>query len=192
MAENRLQDEEEGVLLARIARADTIALELLYHRYRPRLHRFLRAFGCSLAELDDLCNETFYTVWKKALEFDGRSRLSTWIFGIARNKARDHLRKRRRLETAHTDAALEHVPDTKLSHVERIDLAHRLEVALEHLPPEQRAVIELAFNDGLSYQEIAVVMDCPESTVKTRVFHARRKLRAGFPEFDTNDWRQSQ
>jgi len=177
------REEEDALLMAKIGRADTGALETLYHIYRPRLHRFLLALKCAEAELDEVCNETFYVVWRKARTFDGSCRLSTWIFGIARNKVMDINRKERRRAATHSETEMETLPETRLDGAERLELSQCLEIALDRLPADQRAVIELAFLDGLSYQEIAGVMDCPESTIKTRMFHARRKLRQSFPEF---------
>ena len=168
--------------MAKINRADTGALESLYNLYRPRLHRFLLALNCPEAELDDVCNETFYVVWRRARSFDGSSRLSTWIFGIARNKAMDINRSARRRNRNFVEMELETLPEMHLDSADRFELGQCLEIALDHLPADQRTVVELAFVDGLSYEEIARVMACPESTVKTRMFHARRKLKQGFPE----------
>lgn len=176
------REKQEGILMAKINRADTGALESLYNLYRPRLHRFLLALNCPEAELDDVCNETFYVVWRRARSFDGSSRLSTWIFGIARNKAMDINRSARRRNRNFVETELETLPEMHLDGADRFELGQCLEIALDHLPADQRTVVELAFVDGLSYEKIARVMDCPESTVKTRMFHARRKLKQGFPE----------
>lgn len=180
---NDVREKEEELLIAKIARGDTAALERLYNLYRPRLHRFLLALRCSHGELDEVCNETFYVVWRKARTFDGSCRLATWIFAIARNKVLDSNRNERRRDARHHDTDVASLPETRLTDAERLELSQCLQVALEQLPDEQSAVIELAFIDGLSYQEIASLMDCPESTIKTRMFHARRKLRLSFPEF---------
>ena len=177
------RDETEQLLLAKIARADTVALEILYHRLRPRLHRFLLALGLAADTLDEICNETFFVVWNRAASFDGSCRASTWIFAIARNKLMDAQRRERRHAARFEETQMERLPETRLDVAARFELDQDIGKALEHLPAEQRAVIELAFIDGLSYQEIADVMACPESTVKTRMFHARRKLRHCFPEF---------
>lgn len=182
-SEQRRRAEEEGVLVARIARRDTQALEVLYLRFRPRLHRFLLALGCQAGQLDELCNETFYVVWRKAQTYDGKSRLSTWIFGIARNKALDLMRRERRAHRVQGDADFAQMSGMRMSDTERMELGDELARALDALPAQQRSVIELAFFEGLAYQEIAQLMDCPEATVKTRMFHARRKLRMYFPEF---------
>lgn len=184
MADRSKRDEEECLLLAKVSRADTVALETLYNLYRPRLHRFLLGLMCAEAELDEVCNETFYVVWHKAKTFDGSCRLSTWIFGIARNKAMDIKRSARRRMLRHTDTEIDHLPEPSLGDAERLELSQWLEVALGELPVEQRTVVELAFLDGLSYQEIAELLNCPESTIKTRMFHARRKLKHRFPEFN--------
>ncbi|HEX6929691.1 MAG TPA: sigma-70 family RNA polymerase sigma factor [Gammaproteobacteria bacterium] len=183
MPENTAREEEERRLVARIVRRETAALERLYHGLRPRLRRFLLAMGCPEPELDEACNETFYVVWRRAASYDGISRVSTWIFGIARNKAMDLRRQQRRRAATRAETSLDEVPEPRLAEADRLELQQWLEVALARLPEDQRTVLELAFIEGLSYQEIAAVMDCPENTVKTRMFHARRKLKHGFPEF---------
>lgn len=180
---NDIREKEEELLIAKIARGDTAALERLYNLYRPRLCRFLLALHCSQSELDEVCNETFYVVWRKAGSFDGSCRLSTWIFGIARNKVLDSNRSEQRRSSRHADTDMALLPEARLTDAERLELSQCLQLALEQLPHEQCAVIEFAFIDGLSYQEIASLMDCPESTIKTRMFHARRKLKLSFPEF---------
>lgn len=177
------REEEESLLMAKIGRADMAALEALYHRFRPRLHRFLRALGCPEAELDEICNETFYVVWCKSGSFDGSCRPSTWILGIARNKVMDLLRRERRRRISRVEAEIGELPDGRLGDADRFELHQWLEAALNALPADQRVVVELAFFEGLSYQEIAAVLKCPEGTVKTRIFYARRKLKHAFPEF---------
>lgn len=176
------QEETERQLLARLVRGDTAALENLYGLYRPRLHRFLTRMGCPEQELDEACNDVMYTVWRRAGSYDRSSRVSTWIFGIARNKALKLHERRRRHADTRSELPPEELAETRLSEAGRIELQQWLEIALAMLPDEQRMVLELTFLDGMSYQEIAKVMGCPENTVKTRMFHARRKLKEFLPE----------
>lgn len=183
MAGISAREEEDRLLIARIVRRNTTALEILYHRYLPRLRRFLLGLGCAEADLDDACNDAFYVIWQKADSYDGSCRVSTWLFSIARYKAIDLLRKERRRAERHTETEIDELPEIQLNDAARLELQQWLEVALAKLPEEQRVVVELAFLDGMSYQEIATLMNCPENTVKTRMFHARRKLKHGFPEF---------
>lgn len=180
------READERLLLARVARGDVAALELLYRQYNPRLRRFLTALGCSASDLDEACNETFFVVWNKASGFDRTCRLSTWIFGIARNRSIDLQRQERRRTSRRADVELDTIAEQGLNDAARLELQQWLEVALEKLPQDQRLVLEMAFVEGMSYQEIAQVLNCPENTIKTRMFHARRKLKHGFPEFINN------
>jgi RNA polymerase sigma-70 factor (ECF subfamily) len=118
-------------------------------------------------------------VWRQAGRFRGRSKLSTWVFGIAHNKALNALRRR----AQRADVALEHaaaMPDARPNpeaEAERRDARARMEAALGRLSREHREVIELTFYHEFSYEEIAQIVKCPVGTVKTRMFHAKQKLR---------------
>ena len=122
-------------------------------------------------------------VWRKASEFDpDRALVSTWLFGIARHAGLQALARSANgacstlsIGEERDHAELEHT-DNPAATVLGWELGRELLAALDQLSPEHRAVIELTFVEGLSYSQIASVMDCPESTVKTRVFHARRRL----------------
>lgn len=165
-------------LLAGVRRGDRAAFEALFRRFhRPLAAYLLRLTGRPEA-VDELVDDTLLVVWRQPDRFDGRSRLSTWIFGIAYKKALKHLERQRReaSRTGESDAepvAPEDGPERR--HVRR-ELARRVAAALDRLPAEQRGVVVLTYYHGLSYPEISEVMDCPVGTVKTRMFHARRKL----------------
>lgn len=168
--------QQEQLLVARMARGEVSALEQLYGLYHGRLGRFVARMGCPEDEVDAVCNEVMLVAWNKAGSYDPRaSRVSTWLFGIARFKALKVLDQARRRDRATgQDFELIEDPD-RLEH--RLGQREWLQVAMAALPPEQRQVVELTFFDGLSYREIGELMECPENTVKTRMFHARRKLR---------------
>ena len=157
------------------------AFELLYRAYYRRLTRFLEQVTRKPHLNDEILNDTMLVVWDKAHAFNGSSRVSTWIFAIAYNKAMKALRREPRLQDvlpeteADTDATTWIVgPEAEL-----IDRESRLGVRrlLSLLSAEQRAVIELTYYHGYAYKDIAAVVGCPVATVKTRMFHARRKLR---------------
>jgi RNA polymerase sigma-70 factor (ECF subfamily) len=120
-------------------------------------------------------------VWETASRFNGTSRLSTWILGIAHNKA-----LKARARSARLDAELREAepygvepsgPEDAVAHRE---LTSAVAQALDSLPPEQRAVVELTFYHDLPYAEIAKIVGCPVNTVKTRMLHARRRLASLF------------
>jgi RNA polymerase sigma factor (sigma-70 family) len=157
------------------------AFELLYRAYYRRLTRFLEQVTRKPHLNDEILNDTMLVVWHKAHAFNGSSRVSTWIFAIAYNKAMKALRREPRVqeELAAAEADAEAMtwaasPETELiDHESRLGIRHLLSL----LNPEQRAVIELTYYHGYAYKDIAAVVGCPIATVKTRMFHARRKLR---------------
>ncbi len=165
-----MRDEE---LIKEIAKGNEKALKELMNLYRSRL--FFYAYGIlqNYEDAEEAVSETFYQVWRSAKSFRGGAKVSTWLFGITRNVSRNMLRKRLRepktLEIMEQDALLD---DT---HLEGEDI-QLIKEALEKLPPTHREVLHLAFYEDFSYEEIANILGVPLGTVKTRVFHAKRKL----------------
>ncbi len=104
-----------------------------------------------------------------------------WDFGIARNKGLKLIERRQRDRSRSQSQALDELPDRTMPEETRLELRQWLETGMALLPPEQRLTLELTFVEGMSCKEIAEVMACPENTVKTRMFHARRKLREYLP-----------
>ena len=165
-------DTDDRALLARIAGArDAAAFERLYHSYRRRLGPFTYRIVRDAAANEEVFNDVMLTVWRKAGTYSGTSKVSTWIFAIAYRQCLKALRNRP--DTVGLDGLDEPGRDESPAR-ERRDL---VAVALAQLSPEHRLVIELSYFQGNTYQEIAAIAACPESTVKTRVFYARRKLK---------------
>ncbi len=166
-------EERERALLARIADRDSAAMKELYLLYHRRLARFLMRLTSRYELAEEVINDTFWVVWQHAGDFRGASRVSTWIMGIAYRRGLKTLR-RAGPPAADTDV------ETQIGAEEpaqKEELAEWLDVALRRLPLEQRMVIELAYHVGHSCEEISSIMQCPVNTVKTRMFHARRKLK---------------
>jgi RNA polymerase sigma-70 factor (ECF subfamily) len=164
--------DPEAVLVGRIAVGDQKAFAEFYVMYRRRLARFLGRFLSSAGTVDELINDVMLAVWQDAARFESRSRVSTWVFGIAWHKALKALERQRR-----SDRWSSREPE-RLPASEREDLDARdwLRRGLEALSPEHRLVVELAFFVGCSYEEIAAIAHCPVNTVKTRMFYARQRL----------------
>jgi RNA polymerase sigma factor (sigma-70 family) len=172
--------DDELTLLRRVAAKDRKAFEALYHLYYRRLFGYLLKITRRAELVEEVLNDVMLAIWKGAASFDGRSRPSTWIFGIAYHKASKALARRRPEPTGEPEA--EPVDrDEPESLLARRELATVLGRALDVLPAEQRSVVEMTYYHGLSYQEIAEIMGCPVNTVKTRMFHARRRLREILP-----------
>jgi RNA polymerase sigma-70 factor (ECF subfamily) len=174
---------DELGLIRRVAAKDRKAFEALYHLYYRRLFGYLLKLTRRADIVEEVLNDVMLAVWKGAPGFDGRSRLSTWIFGIAYHKALKALA--RRPEEPAEAPGIERPEPVDAEEPEslawRRELAGVLGQALGVLPAEQRAVVELTYYYGLAYQEIAEIMGCPVNTVKTRMFHARRRLKELLP-----------
>lgn len=166
------EDAEEARLLKRVAGRDRDALTALYRIYHERLFRFLFRLTRSYSVSDELVNDIMFVVWESAASFRGDSKASTWIFGIAYRKAMRHL-SRRKLKLADGKPLDEPAAD-ETADAEREDWVRH---GLEHLPASQQLTVMLVFYLGLSYPEVAEVTECPVNTVKSRMYHARRKLR---------------
>jgi RNA polymerase sigma-70 factor (ECF subfamily) len=126
--------------------------------------------------IEEVINDTLWTVWLKAGDFRGDSLVSTWIVGITYRRALKALRR----HGAARPMLVEEVavaPDAQLEDENRQWLGQ----ALAELPLEQRMVMEFSYLMGHSCEEIAQIMQCPVNTVKTRMFHAREKLRRSLP-----------
>jgi RNA polymerase sigma-70 factor (ECF subfamily) len=167
------QNKLELALLVRIAARDAQAMHELYHLYHRRLARFLMRMTSRYDLAEEVINDTFWVIWQHAADFRGASQLSTWIFGIAYRRALKTLKRVRPEVAVEEGEGLEQVEEPWL----QAELREWLGVALAKLPHEQRMVLELAYHVGHSCEEIALIMECPVNTVKTRMFHARRKLK---------------
>jgi len=124
---------------------------------------------------EDVINDTMLVIWRKAGEYRAAAQASTWIFGIAYRKALKALSRESRV----TDVCDE-IPDIEAPPPETLDregLHAAIRQAVMQLPPEHRAVVDLTFFFNRSYEEAAQILDCPVGTVKSRMFHARAKLR---------------
>ena len=178
----RGDDESERELLARIARGDRAAMQKLYFAYHRRLHRFL-ARTLPPDQVDEVINDTMFVVWRHAGDFRGDSRLSTWLLGIAYRIALKRLKR----DGGRSMASYDQLETTDVGLADDSGATQReqrewLDRALRTLPAVQRLAVELAYFMGHSCDEIAVMTSCPVNTVKTRLFHARERLRALLPQ----------
>jgi RNA polymerase sigma factor (sigma-70 family) len=168
----------ESALLSRVVAEDMDAFETLYRLYHPRLQRFVGGMTKQPGLVEEILDDTMMVVWRKAYTFNHSAKVSTWILAIA---YRQSLKALKRLgDVVDTDAggsieATAAGPDDEL---QQQALRKHLDDALGTLSAEQRAVMELTYYFGYGYREIAQIMECPVDTVKTRMFYARRKLKA--------------
>lgn len=173
----RPDPSDEIVLIGQVASGDITAFETLFRSYYPRLKRFLERMTRRPQLVDEIVNDTMLIVWRNADSFNLRSRLSTWIIGIAMRRSLKALERTDDAIDFDADAAEapeEAGPEARVLNLEK---RTRLDRALESLSPQHRAVVELTYFEGCTYREIAGIVGCPVDTVKTRMFHARRHLK---------------
>lgn len=175
-------DDLEALLEA-ISKGNEKAFARLYRALNGRIHAFALQFLRNPHLAEDVVTETLFEVWRNAKRFAGQSRASTWVLGIARHKALDKLRDRAAFERTESpwDEACDLIPSNDLSAFEQLaqqQTASEIQRCLDRLPVDQRECMHLVFYQDLSLAEVAALQGVPENTVKTRLFHARRKLRA--------------
>ncbi len=171
-------DPNEAELVGRVVGRDRRAFEALYRLYHPRLTAFLTRFVRRPDRVEEALNDTLMVVWNRAERFTGESKVSTWVFGIA---YRQGLKALGRFDEAVEDLdaeARKSEDKTPEEHLGQRQTRIVLDQAMARLSADHRAVVDLAYFHEMGYREIAEIMDCPVDTVKTRMFHARRNLKA--------------
>ena len=178
-------------LLQQISQQKQHALKSFYELFETRVYHYAFSRLNDPFDAADTLNEVMLEVWKYASRFEGRSKVSTWLLGITKHKVYDRLRKRGPSQK-HDDIEdhSDHLTDNALP-MERVlsaaqdaDLIQR---CLQGMNPVHREALHLAFFEDLPYQEIARIAQCPEGTVKTRVFHAKIALKNCLAKA-TADW----
>lgn len=176
--EQSVTHDDAILLLQRITGGDERAVEELYRAYHERIYAFAMKRLNNSADAADVLNDVMLEVWRSAFRFEGRSRPLTWILGIANYKIIDKLRKRYKVIHEEIDPQ---IPDPDnipaLDAIVGVEDARQLRDCLDELSDSHRMVVHLAFFEDLSYGEIARIADCPEGTVKTRMFHAKKLLK---------------
>ena len=178
-AGHRLADaSDEIALIGQVAGGDMTAFETLFRRYYPRLRRFIEHKTRRPQLVDEILNDTMLVVWRKAGTFNLRSKLSTWIIGIGLRRSLKALERVDDAMDFDLDAAASPAESGPEAQLLRQELRTQLSRALMSLSQEHRTVIELTYYEGCTYREIASIVGCPVDTVKTRMFHARRRLKS--------------
>jgi RNA polymerase sigma-70 factor (ECF subfamily) len=167
----------DGALIGAIADRDQQAMRRLYERHNLRVYRFARRLGAVHSTAEDLVSEVFLEVWLCAGAFEGRAQVSTWLLAITRNKAMGIIRQRPLNWLDESElASIKDETDGPEAAIQKRQAASILSEALRHLSPAHREIIDLVYYHEKSIEEVARIIKAPRSTVKTRMFYARKRL----------------
>jgi len=176
--------DREAQLLKEVADGNEAAFEELFRLYQPRLGAFFWQRTRDRHASEELSQETMVIVWEKAQNFDEKARASSWIFGIGYRKylewQRKHARSQKLFQTeAERDVeVLPERPGTGVSgQLGQEALMEHIRQALKELSEEHRLVMEMTFQQGLSYEEISQILGIKPGTVKSRMFYAKQQLK---------------
>lgn len=175
------QEGNESDLLAAVAMGQQSAFERLYGLYEKRVYQYVYTLVYDATLAEEIVGDTMLAVWRGAGTFTGMSRVSTWIFGIARHKALDAIRRtsRHHQREVELDGAAE-IPNPHDRPDEGVlcdELAAVTQRALVGLSCEHQEILRLVFYEELPYEEISALLGIPINTVKTRVFYAKQRLK---------------
>ncbi len=173
-------------LVRRVQKGERTAFDLLFLRYQHKIHGLVGRYVQVSEEVEDIVQETFIKAYRALPRFRGESAFYTWLYRIAINTAKNHLASRsRRFQGVELDAddqdlgesapALRDEEDPE-SVLRRDELQAAVEHAIASLPEDLRSALTLREFDGLSYAQIAEIMDCPVGTVRSRIFRAREAV----------------
>lgn len=172
-----MQTTSDEALIGRIAAGDKLAMQVLFARHQVRVYRFVLRLVRDQSMAEDLIGEVFLDVWRQAGRFEARSTASTWLLAIARYKALSALRRRTDQELDDEKAAaIEDPGDSPEVSVLKRNKSEILRQCLTALTPEHREIIDLVYYHEKSVEEVAQIVGIGESTVKTRMFYARKRL----------------
>ncbi len=180
------EQQVDQALVERVQRGDKRAFDLLVLKYQARIIKLIARYVHDHEEALDVAQEAFIKAYRALANFRGESAFYTWLYRIAVNTAKNHLAAQSRRPPGtdlDADLAVNFEGESGLKHSESPDsLIHRDQVeqviyaAIEALPDELRTAITLREMEGLSYEEIAQVMECPVGTVRSRIFRAREAI----------------
>jgi RNA polymerase sigma-70 factor (ECF subfamily) len=191
--------EVDQQLVERAQSGDKHAFELLVAKYQRRLGRLISRFVRDAAEAEDVTQDAFIKAYRALPAFRGDSAFYTWLYRIGINTAKNHLLALGRRAPTSTafdseeaeefeDAALLHevsTPENELMSKQVVDVVN---ASLQQLPDDLRMALTLREIEGLSYEEIAAVMNCPIGTVRSRIFRAREAVAVNLrPLLGTSD-----
>ncbi|MGI4855935.1 MAG: RNA polymerase sigma factor RpoE [Janthinobacterium lividum] len=192
----------DQVLVERVQQGDKAAFELLVAKYQRKIVRLISRLVRDPAEVEDVAQEAFIKAYRAIPQFRGESAFYTWLYRIAVNSAKNYLASQGRRAPTSTEADAEEAEtfgdgdllrdiNTPESVLMSKQIAQTVNAAMAALPEELRTAISLREIEGLSYEEIAEMMNCPIGTVRSRIFRAREAIATKLrPLLDTQGGRR--
>jgi RNA polymerase sigma-70 factor (ECF subfamily) len=170
---------EERALIARLREGDTEALREIVERYESRIFALIHGIVRDAHEVEDIAQEVFLKVYSRIGAFDERSQFYTWLYRVAVNAAKDHVKHRRRRPSIpwNDEADLPSGDPDPASEAEASETRRRVRDAIGSLPLRYREVLSLREIDGMTYTEIARVLRISIGTVESRLHRARARLK---------------
>lgn len=154
------------------------SMEALYRRYENTIYRFSLKKLNNEFDASDIVNTVMMEVWNTAHRFEGRSKVSTWLFGIANHRIIDLLRKRKHQEVDIDEAVEVLDDDIDMQKVVEVSQTRRfIDYCLSKLSGDQKQVLQLLFFNDASYEDISDALECPVGTVKSRIYHAKLAIK---------------
>ena len=181
------EKEVDQQLVERVQRGDKHAFDLLVTKYQRKLGRLISRFVRDPAEAEDVTQDAFIKAYRALPGFRGESAFYTWLYRIGINTAKNHLLANKRRAPTNTqfdaeeaesfeDGGLLHEVTTPENELMSKQVVNVVQASLQQLPEDLRSALTLREIEGLSYEEIASVMNCPVGTVRSRIFRAREAI----------------
>lgn len=179
------QEQSDEALMIRMAEGDQKAFGILYERYWNKLCRFVRHYmNCSSETAQDVTQNVFLKIIKSSGKYNPGQKFSTWIFTITVNTCKNEFRKEQQQRLyVETSEALQ-IGSAMPSSLEASEFSEALQKALQTLEEPHRLAFALRIQEELPVAEVAKILECPEGTVKSRVFYALKKLSQLLTEFN--------
>ena len=165
-------------LLLEMAQGSEAALSEFYQAFQSRIYAFVKIRLNDSHEAADLLNDIMWEVWKASGKFEGRSQVTTWVFGIAHHKVIDCLRRKGKYPMETLEATIGKESDCNLDEIlAQKQVQTHIQYCIKKLSTDHRQTVQLAFFEDLSYREIGEIVGSPEGTIKARMFHAKQALK---------------
>ncbi len=178
-----LAEDTDKELVKRVQKGDQAAFDMLFARYQAKILNLISRYVRDSEEVQDVAQEAFIKAYRALPRFRGDSAFYTWLYRIAINTAKNHLVSRSRRPPAmdvdiedadyRDDAQMLRESEDPESAMSRDQLQETIHTALKDLPDDLRSALTLREFDGLSYEQIADILECPVGTVRSRIFRAR-------------------